>query len=88
MKFQLATIVMACAPLSASAFVAPNSNAFGVVTSASSATSLNMVLEAPRKEKKLSKIEILKTNSDHVIHPLKEVSKILMHAMYCSGCVL
>ena len=79
---------MACSPLSASAFVAPNSNAFGVVTSASSATSLNMVLEAPRKEKKLSKIEVLKTNSDHLIHPLKEVSKILMHAVYCTVVVV
>jgi len=31
-----------------------------------------MVLEKPRTAKKLAKIELLKTNSDHLIHPLKE----------------
>lgn len=73
MKFQLTALAMACAPMSATAFVTPSpSNAFGVVTSTSS--SLNMVLEAPKdqKKKKLSKLEILKTKSDHLIHPLKE----------------
>jgi hypothetical protein len=73
MKYQLAAISMACATMSASAFVAPASNAFGV-TSMTSKSSLNMVLESPKKEKKLSKIEILKSNSEHLIHPLKEVS--------------
>ena len=38
-----------------------------------STTALNMVLEKP-KEKKLPKIEVLKIESDHLIHPLKEVS--------------
>ena len=73
MKYQLAALSMACATMSTSAFVAPASNAFGV-TSMSSKSSLNMVLESPKKEKKLSKIEILKSNSEHLIHPLKEVS--------------
>ena len=31
-----------------------------------------MVLEKP-KEKKLAKIETLKIESDHLVHPLKEV---------------
>jgi len=31
-----------------------------------------MVLEKPKKEKKLSKLEILKTKSDHLTNPLKE----------------
>ena len=31
-----------------------------------------MVLEKP-KEKKLAKIELLKIESDHLVHPLKEV---------------
>jgi sulfite reductase (ferredoxin) len=70
MKFQLLALAMACS--GTSAFVTPAAHkSFGV---ASSSSSLNMVLEAPREEKakKLSKLEVLKTNSDHLIHPLKE----------------
>ncbi len=72
MKYQLAALAMAT---SAAAF-APSNNAFGVTSSATrSRTSLNMVLEAPKKvEKKLSKIEVLKTKSNHLTDPLKEVS--------------
>ena len=33
-----------------------------------------MVLEKPKQLKKLSKLEILKVDSDHLLHPLKEVS--------------
>jgi hypothetical protein len=32
-----------------------------------------MVLERPPVEKKLAKIEVLKVESDYLIHPLKEV---------------
>jgi len=77
MKFQLFALAMACS--GTSAFVTPAAHkSFGV---ASSSSSLNMVLEAPREEKakKLSKLEVLKTNSDHLIHPLKEVS---LHLLY------
>jgi len=46
-------------------------------TSSSSISSLRMVLEKPKpkameKEKKLAKIEVLKSNSEHLIVPLKE----------------
>jgi len=37
-----------------------------------------MVLEKPRTAKKLAKIEVLKTNSDHLTIPLKEVSLVLI----------
>jgi len=37
-----------------------------------------MVLEKPRTEKKLAKIEVLKTKSDHLIIPLKDVSIVLL----------
>ena len=53
-------------------------DAFGVHRSSTSArslsSSLSMVLEKP-KEKKLAKIETLKIDSDHLLHPLKEVRK-------------
>ena len=50
-----------------------------LVTKSSSASGsrLNMVLEKPKekaKVKKISKLEILKTNSDNLVHPLQEVS--------------
>jgi hypothetical protein len=48
-------------------------DAFAFLHSGSSRSSaLSMVLEKP-KEKKLQKIETLKIDSDHLIHPLKEV---------------
>lgn len=68
MKFQLALTTWAVLAGSATAF-APSSLK---PSSASSTTALNMVLEKP-KEKKLPKIEVLKLESDHLIHPLKEV---------------
>jgi len=46
-------------------------------SSAASGSRLNMVLEKPKekaKVKKISKLEILKTNSDNLVHPLQEVS--------------
>ena len=52
-----------------SAFTAPS---FSRRTQ-SRTTNLSMVLEKP-KEKKLSKLEILKVDSDHLVHPLQEVS--------------
>jgi len=69
MKFQLTALAVACAQVSAFSFV-PSASNIGV--SSSSSTKLSMVLEKPKVEKKLSKIEVLKTNSDHLIHPLKE----------------
>ena len=71
MKFQLSATVLAMALSGSSAFVNPSS--FGIAK-ASSSTTLSMVLEKPKKEKKLSKLEILKTKSDHLTNPLKEVS--------------
>lgn len=69
MKFQLSATVLAMALSGSSAFVNPSS--FGIAK-ASSSTTLSMVLEKPKKEKKLSKLEILKTKSDHLTNPLKE----------------
>jgi hypothetical protein len=51
---------------SASAFLPPH------VSNSGSGSSLSMVLEKP-KVKKIAKIESLKVESDHLIHPLKEV---------------
>jgi len=76
MKYQFSALAIACAPFSASAFVSSGvSNAFGVKSSSSM---LSMVLEKPRTEKKLAKIEVLKTKSDHLIIPLKDVSIVLL----------
>ena len=91
MKYQFAALAMACTPMSASAFLNPSS--FGMTTSSStsSSSSLNMVLEAPKKVKKLAKIETLKVNSDHLIHPLKEVSlyycQIIIISLY-DDCIV
>jgi hypothetical protein len=50
----------------------------GWITTSSrhSRSSLSMVLEKP---KTLAKIESLKIASDHLIHPLKEVSSVYVH---------
>lgn len=66
MKFELSFTTWAMLAGSTAAFVPPQA-----ATSAST-TALNMVLEKP-VEKKLPKIEALKVESDHLIHPLKEV---------------
>lgn len=79
MKFQLTALAVACAQVSAFSFV-PSASNIGV--SSSSSTKLSMVLEKPKVEKKLAKIEVLKTNSDHLIHPLKEVS-LFPYLFYC-----
>lgn len=75
MKFQLSAVLLVNLVSGSSAFVNPKS--FGVASTSSisrSSTTLSMVLEAPRekKEKKLSKLEILKTKSEHLTNPLKE----------------
>lgn len=73
MKFQLSSALLAIALSGTSAFINPSS--FGIAqksTSTSSSSTLSMVLEKPKKEKKLSKLEILKTKSDHLTNPLKE----------------
>ena len=69
MKFQLSAALLVTSLSGSSAFVNPKS--FGVASSGS-ATTLSMVLEVP-KEKKLSKLEVLKIKSDHLTNPLKEV---------------
>jgi hypothetical protein len=77
MKLTAATILLSTLIGSTSAFTTPTSF-FGVAqqhqqskrVSSSSSSSLSMVLEKP---KKLSKLEILKTKSDHLTNPLKEV---------------
>jgi hypothetical protein len=85
MKYQFTALAMACAPMGTFAFVTPVSNAFGV----SSSSSLSMVLEKPRTAKKLAKIEVLKTNSNHLIHPLKEVRFLTMSkGTVCCQCPL
>mmetsp|Transcript_22773 Transcript_22773/g.27927 ORF Transcript_22773/g.27927 Transcript_22773/m.27927 type:complete len:633 (+) Transcript_22773:119-2017(+) len=70
MKFQLPVILLATCPLTSSAFLNPSS--FGIQKSAKSSSTLSMVLEKAPKVKKLSKLEILKTKSDHLTNPLKE----------------
>lgn len=68
MKFNaLAFLAVATAPATAFQPATPLS---AVATSGSS---LNMVLEKP---KKLSKLEILKTQSEHLENPLREVRKL------------
>ena len=53
-----------------------NPSSFGLSRQSSSST-LSMVLEKPR-EKKLAKIEVLKTQSSHLIQPLKDVSSSVL----------
>jgi hypothetical protein len=77
MHFKTIALAMACAPLGVAAFVTPLSKSFGISSSYSS-SSLSMVLEKPRSESKLSKIEVLKTESDHLLNPLKEVSLLFI----------
>eukprot|EP00551_Chaetoceros_affinis_P007101 CAMPEP_0203666764 /NCGR_PEP_ID=MMETSP0090-20130426/3755_1 /ASSEMBLY_ACC=CAM_ASM_001088 /TAXON_ID=426623 /ORGANISM="Chaetoceros affinis, Strain CCMP159" /LENGTH=633 /DNA_ID=CAMNT_0050530753 /DNA_START=150 /DNA_END=2051 /DNA_ORIENTATION=- len=71
MKYQIPSTLLAVAlsGSSTSAFINPSS--FGISQQQRS-SSLSMVLEKPKKEKKLSKLEILKTKSDHLTNPLKE----------------
>jgi len=66
MKFEFSLTAWSILAGSAMAFVPPQAATF------TSPTALNMVLEKP-KEKKLPKIEVLKIESDHLVHPLKEV---------------
>lgn len=68
MKFNaLAFLAVATAPAAAFQPATPLSMP---AVAASGSTSLNMVLEKP---KKLSKLEILKTQSEHLENPLREV---------------
>ena len=72
----MAVAVAALSSGSATAFV--GSSASLVSKSAQSRSSaLSMVLEKP-KEKKISKLEQLKVDSDHLIHPLKEVRPVVV----------
>lgn len=77
MKFQLSAAIVAMSLTGSCAFI--NSNSFGIAKTRSP-TSLSMVLEMPKKkddskkEKKLAKIEVLKTKSSYLTDPLMEVS--------------
>ena len=72
MKFNaLAFLAVATAP--AAAFQPATPLSMPAVAASGSSTSLNMVLEKP---KKLSKLEILKTQSEHLENPLREVRKL------------
>ena len=76
MKISISTIaILALATDYAGAFsfTAPSIAKAGVASS----SRLNMVLEKPKatsKVKKISKLEVLKTESANLVHPLKEVS--------------
>jgi len=69
--FAVASLAIAADPAGAFSFTAP-----AVVSTAKSSASsscLNMVLEKPKAPvKKISKLEILKTESANLLHPLKE----------------
>jgi sulfite reductase (ferredoxin) len=66
-------VVVACL-LSADVSFAFTSSTKGLYTTTSSSSQLSMVLEKPKEKtgKKISKLEILKVDSDNLIHPLKE----------------
>lgn len=68
-------VILAISISGASAFATPK--AFGVTASRRDAlsTSLSMVLEKPKTDKKLSKLEVLKTKSNHLTDPLKDQLK-------------
>jgi hypothetical protein len=61
-----APVLLALCLSSATAFLPTH------VSNSVRSSSLSMVLEKP-KVKKIAKIESLKVESDHLIHPLKEV---------------
>jgi hypothetical protein len=46
-----------------------------------------MVLEKPLPTKKLQKIEVLKVDSDYLIHPLKEVRFSIFDVNLCVMCL-
>lgn len=80
MKFVGALTALAAFSGSAAAFTAAPSFA----SKARSQSSLSMVLEKPKVEKKLSKLENLKIESDYLIHPLKEVRYMIFAVVVCS----
>lgn len=68
----IATLALATDYAGAFSFTAP-----AIAKTPVSSSQLNMVLEKPTnkaKIKKISKLEILKTESANLVHPLKEVS--------------
>ncbi len=75
MKFKSAAVALVGCTSTSHAFVqrGPSSSVFGVESSARS--QLNMVLEMPKKQ--ISKLEQLKVASDHLTHPLLEVSFVV-----------
>ncbi len=85
MKFQLSAALVAMSLNGSCAFI--NSNNFGVAKFRSK-TSLSMVLEMPKKrnetkkEKKLAKIETLKTKSGYLTQPLKEVCSMQQFVIF------
>ena len=77
MKFQLSAIAIVMTASVSNGFINPNS--FGLSRQSSS---LSMVLEKPR-EKKLAKVEVLKTQSRHLTQPLMDVSA---NQVFCEIC--
>ena len=75
MKFPTAILALAALSGSASAFQPP------IASRARADSSLSMVLEKP-KVKKLAKIETLKIDSDHLVHPLKEVRMLNLRSFF------
>jgi hypothetical protein len=61
-------VALASVVASASAFTG-----VPLVSRAASKSSLSMVLEKPKIDKKISKLEQLKIDSHHLVDPLKEV---------------
>lgn len=86
MKFAASVSVAAALSVvtSVAAFTPPSKA--GTSTSSSA---LHMVLEKPA-EKKLPKIEVLKMDSDHLIHPLKEVGLVFLLRVgkRCGCCIV
>lgn len=71
--FAVAGLALATDYAGAFSFTAPS---VAKTASIPSSSRLSMVLEKPKakaKVKKISKLEILKTDSDNLVHPLQEV---------------
>jgi hypothetical protein len=60
------------------AILASSASAFAPSASFTRRSSSLFVLEMPKETKKISKLEQLKVDSDHLIHPLVEVRSFLL----------
>lgn len=82
MKILMASTVALMLVLSGSTTIMAFSPLASKVSRNNGASSLSMVLEKP-KTKKLAKIESLKVESDHLIHPLMEVGFFITTNLFC-----